>query len=162
MRADVSTSGPQRLWNVIRSANMVVMDSVWDLDIGGLDESRFVIALTIVAAGAAVLPARSWGCTRPHVSSAVVHFQPACRKGYFSLVLDPAFAAKYPGVSKIGKNIQNIKDSRWKFSTSSSAGATDTKISTLDDLRRFLQRERRIHRPVQGLSGAYFPSRVAP
>ena len=70
----------QRLWNFIRSCDLVVADSPWDSDVGTLTEPRVVIALIIVATGVPVLPVRAWACnTAPHLSSMVVHFQAACR-----------------------------------------------------------------------------------
>ena len=58
---------PQRLWNTIRSCDLVVADSPWDVDVGALTESRVVIALIIVATGVPVLPVKAWACGAPHV-----------------------------------------------------------------------------------------------
>ena len=58
---------PQRLWNAIRSCDLVVADSPWDVDVGVLTENRVVIALIIVATGVPVLPVKAWACEAPQV-----------------------------------------------------------------------------------------------
>ena len=56
-----SLSLPWKLWNAMRSCDMVVADSPWDLDTAALSESQVMIALIAAASGASVLPVRAWG-----------------------------------------------------------------------------------------------------
>lgn len=140
----------------------MVMDSPWRLDVGGLTEVNVIIAMVLVACGAAVLPATAWAEGRPHTSSAVVHFQPACASASYTLAMSTAFKAKYTGCWDVGALIHGWARSKWKCICKDAPEATDVRIATLEDMRKFLQQVRRVQRPHRGLSGRYFPARAAP
>ena len=89
---------PQRLWNVIRSCDLVVADNPWDVDVGALTENRVVIALIIVATGVPVLPVKAWTRDAPHLSGMVVHFQAACCLEKQNLVMSPGFQPSCPSL----------------------------------------------------------------
>ena len=153
---------PQRLWNVIRSCDLVVADSPWDVDVGALTENRVVIALIIVATGVPVLPVKAWACAAPHLkSNMVVHFQAACCLERKKLVMTPAFQTSRPALAKTFENVCKFKHSKWKFAVSEEAGSGGVKLSTLESVRSFLQGARRVHRQHRGLSGRYFPAAKA-
>ena len=153
---------PQRLWNAIRSCDLVVADSPWDMDVGALTEMRVVIALIIVATGVPVLPVKAWACEAPHLSSMVVHFQAACCLGAKQkLVMSPAFQTSCPSLCKAFESVCKFKGSKWKFAVSGAAGSGDVKLSTLESVRSFLQGARRVHRRYRGLNGRYFPAAKA-
>lgn len=153
----------QSLWNAVRSCNLVVADSPWDLDVGELTEIRVVKSLIIVATGATVVPMSAWaGNVAPHTSGEAVHFQSACTSAKRSLVMGPAFKMSCPCLHKAFDNIlRNVKDNLWKFAVSATAGSDDFRLDALEDVRSLLRDVRRVHRPHQGLNGAYFPQRVA-
>ena len=150
---------PQRLWNAIRSCDLVVADSPWDLDVGKLTESRVAIALIIVATGVPVLHIKEWACERPDLSDKVVNFQAACCLGEKKkLVMSPAFQTSWPSLCHTFENVSEFKGSNWKFAVSEAAGSKDVKLSTLESVRSFLQGARRVHRQHRGLNGQYFPA----
>ena len=158
-----SLSLPQRLWNAIRSCDLVVADSPWDVDIAALSESQVMIALTITATGASVLPVKAWAARdRPHESGAVVRFQAACVLQAQKLVIAPAFDARCPGLRKIFENIGKFKGSKWKFAVSDAAGSGDVHLTSLEGVRDFLRGARRVHRQHRGLNGRYIPAPAAP
>ena len=146
---------PQRLWNAIRSCDLVVADSPWDSDVGTLTEPRVVIALIIVATGVPVLPVRAWACEDPRRSNTIVHFRPACLEAK-KVVMNPTFQTKYPGLYKTFENVATFKANKWKFAVSEAAASGDVKLSTLESVRGFLQGARRVHRQHRGLNGRYF------
>ena len=112
----------QNLWNAIRSCNLVVADSPWDLDVGKLTEVRVIKWLAIAATGASVIPASAWSDAAPHTSASVVHFQSACSLAAHSLVMDPALKTSCPGLHKTFSNIlHNIKGNKWKYAVSGTA-----------------------------------------
>ena len=153
------TSLPQKLWNTIAFCDMVVADSPWDLDVGALTESRVVIALIIVATGRPVLPVGAWGSTgEPHLSSMVVHFQAACCLEAKTLVMSPALESGCPNLCKTFESVRGFTGSKWKFAVSEAAGSSDVKLSTLENVRRFLKGVRRVQRQHRGLNGRYFPA----
>ena len=152
---------PQRLWNAIRSCDLVVADSPWDVDVGVLTENRMVIALITVATGVPVLPVKAWACGAPHLSNMVVHFQAACCLEAKKLVMSPAFQTSCPSLCKTFESVCRFKGSKWKFAVSEAAGSGDVKLSTLESVRSFLQGARRVHRQHRGLNGRYFPAAKA-
>ena len=152
---------PQRVWNTIRSCDLVVADSPWVVDVGKLTEPRVAIALIIVATGVSVLPVKAWACAAPHLSNQVVRFQAACCLEKKKLVVSPAFQTSCPSLCKTFESVCSFKGSKWKFAVSEKAGSGDVKLSTLDSVRSFLQGARRVHRPHRGLNGRYFPAWAA-
>ena len=152
---------PQRLWNAIRSCDLVVADSPWDVDVGALTEKRVVTALIIEATGVPVLPVKAWACEAPHLSNMVVHFQAACCLEAKKLVMSPAFQTSCPSLCKTFESVCRFKKSKWKFAVSEAAGSGDVKLSTLESVRSFLQDARRVHRRHRGLNGRYFPAAKA-
>ena len=152
---------PQRLWNAIRSCDLVVADSPWGVDVGALTEPRVAIALIIVATGVPVLPKKAWACAAPHLSNMVVHFQAACCLEAKKLVMSPAFQTSCPSLCKTFESVCSFKGSKWKFAVSEKAGSGDVKLSTLDSVRSYLQGARRVYRPHRGLNGRYFPAWAA-
>ena len=152
---------PQRLWNAIRSCDLVVADSPWSVDVGALTENRVVIALIIVATGVPVLPVKAWACEAPHLSNMVVHFQAACCLEAKKIVMSPAFQTSCPSLCKTFESVCRFKGSKWKFAVSEAAGSGDVKLSTLESVRSFLQGARRVHRQHRGLNGRYFPAAKA-
>ena len=144
----------QRLWNAIRSGNMVVMDNPYGLD-ADLSETAVMIAMVMIASGAAVLPAKAWTTsTRPRQSAELVHFLASCRLQKYSIFVGADLVRKCPGIWTIAKLIQGFAGSKWHF-LSGGAGARDVSWGTLADVRTFLQNMRRVARPHRGVSGPY-------
>ena len=152
---------PQRLWNTIAKCDLVVADSPWDLDVGALTESRVVIALIIVATGRPVLPVGAWPGEAPHLSSMVVHFHAACCLEEKTLVMSPALVSSCPNLRKTFESVREFNGSKWNFAVSEAVGSDDVKLSTLESVRCFLQRVRRVKRQHRGLNGRYFPAAKA-
>lgn len=153
---------PQKLWNAIRSCDLVVADSPWDVDVGTLTEDRVVIGLITVATGVPVLPAKAWNAREvPHLSDMVVHFKAACCLEAKKVVMSPAFKTSCPSLCKTFENVCKFKSSKWKFAVSESAGSGDVLLSNLEGVRNFLRGARRVHRQHRGLNGRYFPAAKA-
>ena len=88
----------------------------------------------------------------------VVHFQAACCLEAKTLVMSPALESRCPNLCKTFESVREFTGSKWKFAVSEAVGSSDVKLSTLENVRRFLQRVRRVQRQHRGLNGKYFPA----
>ena len=94
-------------WIGGRDADLVVMDSPWQLDTRACaDDVEFIkIAFIVVALGKAVLPRSAWKRgpegTLPHLSQHVVYFKGAAKEQKLTLAIEDAFRQKHPNVVSV-------------------------------------------------------------
>ena len=150
-------------WSRVQKAALVVWDTVWDLE-RRVPESDFLkCAIVVVAAGMPVLGKAHWGCAACENSRHVLTHTPACLQPA-NLLLGPELQSKHKALCQWIERCPTLPGSKWKVMRQAPApdmNAPVTMLSSLDDVRGFLLRARRLKR-AGGLGGRYFPTSGQP
>ena len=171
------------VWDDWRKADLVVWESPWQLDQQSAATSDFLkIAFLATSRGAVVLPKSAWrpGLRAPHRAPELVRFTRASTLDKATLVMGDGFRGMHPALaSLIQKACCNSKwdvvkvlppqpDAQPKAQAKAKGKAKGkakakpkpqlvVQFSSLQDVRCFLQRVRRVSRSEDaGLAGSYF------
>ena len=133
----------------LMKAQLIVWDCTWQLD-GPVTARHLLSAIVAIGLGKAVLPRPRWNGPRPHNSTALVHYLPAASLEKVKLALVGELVDKHTSVSAALRMVAQ-RGKSWTI-VSDAAAADVQKLSTLTEVRAFLQKSRRVYRSRPGMT----------
>ena len=129
-------------------AQVVVWDATWQLD--GVAQAQYLIsAIVVIGLGKAVLCRPRWRGPRPHTSTALVQYLPAAYQVPAKLQLVGELGSQHAAVATALRTVA-AKGKKWSIVSGAAAGDV-IKLDSLNAVRDFLRRSRRVYTSREGL-----------